>query len=200
MPELFEQGGYTFAAIFVLSLGAWALILWKWLHVRSETTGDMSWTEQALRHLRESRQKQALAICQQHDGMAARMLREAIQTDQPQRRFFEVHVAPIFASEQTRLRSHMDLIAVAASLSPLLGLLGTVMGMVATFRGITTGGSVEGGVMAAGISQALVTTQAGLVVALPIVLVHGYLNSRIQRQIDIVSLLIKKVETIVCND
>jgi biopolymer transport protein ExbB len=65
-----------------------------------------------------------------------------------------------------------------AAVGPLMGLLGTVTGMIRTFQQITLFGTGDPKIMADGISQALVTTVMGLAVAIPLVLIHAYLSGR----------------------
>lgn len=67
-----------------------------------------------------------------------------------------------------------------ASLSPLMGLLGTVLGMIRTFNAITTAGIGNPASLAGGIAEALVTTAAGLTVAIPALLAYKYLRGRVQ--------------------
>ena len=66
-------------------------------------------------------------------------------------------------------------------MAPLLGLLGTVIGMIQTFQSITLFGAGDPRIMSDGISQALVTTQLGLIVAIPIILLHTLLSNRSNR-------------------
>lgn len=70
------------------------------------------------------------------------------------------------------------IIKLLAGVAPLLGLLGTVTGMIATFQAITAFGSGDAKLMASGISQALITTVLGLVVAVPLLLLHSWVASR----------------------
>ncbi|HEC23287.1 MAG TPA: MotA/TolQ/ExbB proton channel family protein [Chloroflexi bacterium] len=72
----------------------------------------------------------------------------------------------------------LSTIAIFAAVAPLLGLLGTVAGMIDTFQAITIFGTGDPKYMSSGISQALVTTELGLVVAVPLILAHAYLTSR----------------------
>lgn len=87
--------------------------------------------------------------------------------------------------ESSRLNWGLPTIAVLAGVSPLLGLLGTVTGMIETFQSITLFGTGDPKLMSGGISQALVTTQLGLAVAIPLVVFHslmlGWVNSLIER-------------------
>lgn len=80
-----------------------------------------------------------------------------------------------------RLERFIPTLALFAVVSPLLGLLGTVSGMIKTFEIITEVGTGDPGMLAGGISEALLTTQFGLVVAIPIMLVHHFLKSQVDK-------------------
>ena len=80
------------------------------------------------------------------------------------------------------LRSYLRPLELIASLSPLLGLLGTVMGMIEAFQQMESAGSkVDPSVLSGGIWQALLTTAAGLSVAIPVVMLHGFLERKCER-------------------
>lgn len=81
--------------------------------------------------------------------------------------------------EQGRLERFISAVGVLASISPLLGLLGTVTGMIDTFQAITLYGTGDPRMMSTGISEALITTQAGLAIALPLLLAHHFLKRRV---------------------
>jgi len=83
--------------------------------------------------------------------------------------------------EQGKMERFLSLIGVLASIAPLLGLLGTVTGMIDTFRTITIFGTSDPRMMSTGISEALVTTQAGLGIAIPLLLAHHFLKRRVAR-------------------
>ena len=88
------------------------------------------------------------------------------------------------AEESSRLNRGLSTVAVLAAVSPLLGLLGTVTGMIETFQSITLFGTGDPKLMSGGISQALVTTQLGLAVAIPLVLFHSLLVGRANRIVE----------------
>jgi biopolymer transport protein ExbB len=79
---------------------------------------------------------------------------------------------------RVKLEQRLTAIAITASVAPLLGLLGTVSGMIETFRMMTLFGSGNPEVVSGGISQALITTELGLVVAIPALVVHSLLSRR----------------------
>ena len=79
--------------------------------------------------------------------------------------------------ETAKIESFIWLIKVVSAVAPLMGLLGTVTGMINTFQIITLFGTGDPKMMASGISEALVTTMLGLLVAIPLVLMHSLLAS-----------------------
>jgi biopolymer transport protein ExbB len=82
--------------------------------------------------------------------------------------------------EQPSINRFIGFIKIISMVAPLLGLLGTVIGMIVTFQAITLFGTGDPKTMAGGISQALITTVLGLVVAIPTVLLHYFVNTRAQ--------------------
>jgi biopolymer transport protein ExbB len=82
-------------------------------------------------------------------------------------------------TETARLERRLSTIAALAVVSPLLGLLGTVTGMIGTFDVITIFGTGDPRLLSGGISEALITTQVGLVIAIPVLLAHTFLSGRV---------------------
>lgn len=81
-------------------------------------------------------------------------------------------------NEMPPLEKRLSTIAVLGSTAPLLGLLGTVAGMISLFEVITNYGTSDPKLLAGGISEALITTETGLIVAIPIILLHNYLANK----------------------
>jgi biopolymer transport protein ExbB len=77
------------------------------------------------------------------------------------------------------LERYLNTLGTIASITPLLGLLGTVIGMIKVFTAITTAGVGDPSVLAGGISEALLTTAAGLAVAIPALIFHRYLSGKV---------------------
>jgi biopolymer transport protein ExbB len=92
-------------------------------------------------------------------------------------------VEEVGGREAAPLERYLGLLGTIATLSPLLGLLGTVLGMIQAFNVIATQGVGTPATLGGGISQALITTAAGLSVAIPTLLLHKYLSSRADRLI-----------------
>merc|ERR1711916_59177 len=97
----------------------------------------------------------------------------------------ELKLEEAVLKEKPAIESGLNLLKIISAVAPLLGLLGTVTGMIITFQAITIFGAGDPKAMAGGISGALVTTVPGLIVAIPTVLMHTLVNGRAKRVLHI---------------
>lgn len=194
LQELFHQGGSVLWVIGAMSVFAWSLVLWKFFELMGEHRKPVAWADEAIERLKTGHPRAAAECCEDQDSSLARVLRFALESPMIPNAF-DRHFSPFLESEALRLNRSLPFIAVIAALLPLLGLLGTVIGMVNTFGAITAHGNSDPAALADGVSQALITTQAGLVTGLPILLLHGWMRSRVERVVDAATLYAKKVES-----
>jgi biopolymer transport protein ExbB len=108
-----------------------------------------------------------------------RVIRSGLRARGERRDRLESVLQEAILGELPRLQRGLAILAVLGAVAPLLGLLGTVTGMIETFRVITLFGTSDPRLMSGGISEALVTTELGLAVAIPIMLLHTYLARRV---------------------
>jgi biopolymer transport protein ExbB len=172
--EYLWQGGWVMVPLIVCSLAMWTLIGERLIFFRSLTRQDIR-IRDAIAVL-DGRKAQGGA-----KGLRARLVAAFAQerTGQPglDRRIL-YHCA---LRQRPALSQHLAVIAVLASVAPLLGLLGTVIGMVDTFDVLAVFGTGNVKGLASGISVALITTQSGLLVAIPGLLSSGFLYRRAAR-------------------
>lgn len=109
-----------------------------------------------------------------------RAIQEILKRRQGGREQAEQNVKQILLAEVPSLEKRLSIISALGATAPLLGLLGTVSGMITLFKVITETGTNDARILAGGISEALVTTQTGLIIAIPILLIHGYLSERLE--------------------
>jgi biopolymer transport protein ExbB len=120
----------------------------------------------------------AQKICKRSHGACARVLGATLQMIHASRKRLEDTVSEAVLAELPRIERFGSAITVFAAVAPLLGLLGTVTGMISTFDVITEHGTGDPKLLSGGISEALITTQLGLCVAIPTLLVGTLLRGR----------------------
>ncbi len=126
----------------------------------------------------------ALAYCDRTPSPLSNIIRAGILKLGRRLEILEKAVQDAATSEVARLRRGLETLAIVGTISPLLGLLGTIYGMIGAFRSAAQHGLGRGELLASGIYVALITTAAGLTVAIPTLLLYYYFLSRIESLAD----------------
>jgi len=145
----------------------------------SKTTGNLA--KSALEKLLGEGKEGALNYMKTQKGSTARVIKATIRNLDRDREHIEDIVAESILHESGRLDRFGSMILVIAAVAPLLGLLGTVTGMIATFDIITEFGTGDPKLLSGGISIALVTTELGLIVAIPVLMLGNLLSGWAER-------------------
>jgi biopolymer transport protein ExbB len=134
--------------------------------------------------VRDKNFDQARELAEKLGGPAGRMLRSGAQRLGQSREVVEEAMYEVVMDARFRLNRMLPVVAVTASCAPLLGLLGTVTGIINTFKLITVFGSGDVKMLSSGISEALITTEFGLIVAIPSILMYAFLSRKVKSIVD----------------
>ncbi len=183
MLQIFRAGGPVMWPILLCSIVALAIVLEKFWHLNRIRIDTQDFLRKILDKMKHHQTKEALEVCDAQQGPIANILKAGIlRYDRPRPQIKEaIEDASLY--EIPRLEKNLPALATIAHVSPLLGLLGTVTGMVRTFQMIQAKTSslqpVSPGDLAGGIWEALLTTVAGLIVAIPTFVAYNYLVNRV---------------------
>jgi len=182
MPDWWEElksgGSLMWPICFVGILGV--IIAFERLLVllrESKKTQQLSATVTPV--IQQGKWEEALQLCSRSTAGLARVLTAGINHRQEAPEVLESVIEEAIQGTMKPLDRNMASLQIIAVVAPLLGLLGTVTGMIATFQMLTIYGSGDPRMMSGGISEALITTEYGLFIAIPIILVHGYFQGRV---------------------
>lgn len=182
--ELLVVGGPVVAILLALSVAALAIVLVKLMQLRELRLGDRQTAREALVLWQARRDAEALERLHGARNPVAQALGQAIRGQRrglPEARVRE-EVLRYGADVLAALRSWFRPLEVIASLAPLLGLFGTVLGMIEAFRQLEASGSqVDPAILSGGIWVALLTTAVGLAVAMPVVVILNWLERKVDR-------------------
>ncbi len=183
MWEFMQKGGPIMWPIFLCSVLAFAIVIERLIRLKREQIDTKSFMEQISKSLKRNKIMEALDLCERTGGPIAAILRAGIlKHDRPRAEVREA-IEDAAIHEVPRLERNLPVLATVAHVAPLLGLLGTVTGLVAAFQVIeekaTAVSPVNPGDLAGGIWEALLTTVFGLAVAIPTFVAYNYLTSRV---------------------
>jgi biopolymer transport protein ExbB len=182
--QLFEQGGIILIAIVALSIVAAAIIIERLLYFRRIRSDE----EQMIRRLQSALSKghndEALSICEQNPSPITNLMKVGIEHRQYSQEVIKAAVTDAANMEIPRMERHLSFLGTIAHISPLLGLLGTVTGNIQAFGVLGEFGAVgDPSILAQGISEALITTAAGIIVSIPAIIFYNYLVSKVNHSI-----------------
>jgi biopolymer transport protein ExbB len=121
--------------------------------------------------------EQAELKAQKFKGLGGEMVQAGVTYFYDKRRILEDALLEKLGMIQPKLERFLPFLALVAAAAPMMGLLGTVLGIMKTFAMMSTAGSGDSKAFSAGISEALITTAMGLIVAIPVIIIHGMLKS-----------------------
>lgn len=155
------------------------VIIWKFFDLLSKSGSTRKILREVDELLSQRRTKEALEITRESNSPAANILYAGLDRQDEGTDRVTKAIENQGLIELSKLESGLVVLATLTNVAPLLGFLGTVMGMIAAFQAIELAGEVDAQTVASGIKIALTTTAAGLAIAIPVSIAHNYFVSRI---------------------
>ena len=182
--ETVRKGGPVVVPILALAGASLLVALLKWIGLSLVPRAGRKRLEAVFAAIREHREEAAVEAARAIRGPTGRMLLAGVEhMKQPKDLIEEVMYEKILTT-RLRVERFLPFIAITAAAAPLLGLLGTVTGIISTFKLITLFGTGDVKTLSSGISEALITTALGLVAAIPALLLHAFLSRKAKGIID----------------
>jgi biopolymer transport protein ExbB len=180
LPAMLANGGMMLWLILLVSAVAVAVFTERFLHYHRAQINSTEFLNGVRTVLKRENVVEALSICDATPGPVARLVKTAILNRDQGRERVRESLEEAGLAEVPRLEEKLNLLATIAQLAPLLGLLGTVLGLMDTFMLMEGKGlQVHIGLLSTGVWKALVCAAAGLAVAIPAHAGYNYLVSRV---------------------
>jgi len=176
-----ESGGMFIIPIIIVGILGILLILERVVYL-VRTTAPPSTVRQTLTHLENGDLQAARQLLSAANTPTSRVLLAGLDAMGKSEEQRDAAMESALLTEAPRLERSLSLLAAMAGVAPLLGLLGTVSGMILTFNTISSTGTSNPRLLSGGISEAMITTQLGLMVAIPLLLAHAWLRRWVQRR------------------
>jgi biopolymer transport protein ExbB len=178
------KGGLTMVPILGLAAAALFVSIFKWVQMARLRSPSENEVKALLKAVSEHDTTASANIAHSIGGPVGEMLSAGIEHSKEPRDLIEEVMYEKMLSAKMKFQNLLPFVAISASSAPLLGLLGTVTGIINTFKLITVFGSGDVKTLSGGISEALITTEFGLIVAIPSLLLHAFLSRKSRGMID----------------
>ena len=180
--EYMQKGGPVMWPILLFSILGFGVLIERFVALRKSVINVNEFLAKVRKSLLVNRSlRDAVKVCEQYQGPVAAVTKAGLLKYGRAKDDLEQTLENAASFELARLERGMPFLAICANVAPLLGFLGTVTGMIRSFDALARSGLSNPGAVAAGIAEALITTAAGLIVALPMQLGHSYYTTRINK-------------------
>ena len=177
-----QQGGLVMWALLGFSIVAVAVIVERFISLRRARINVNEFLAKVRKALMVNRSiREAIKVCEEYRGPVASIMKAGLLKYGHPKEDVEKTIENAALYEMGRLERNMVWIATVANVAPLLGFFGTVYGMINSFEALAEAGLSNPGLVAAGISEALITTAGGLAVAIPTQLAYNFFMARINK-------------------
>ncbi len=183
MYQFVMKGGYLMYPIILCSILTLAILFERLFALRRSRIIPEKFIIEVSDLVRQNRMEDALTQCRMNDSSISRILMAGIARHDKSRQQVKEAIEDIGRLEAANLERFLNILGTIAGIAPLLGLLGTVTGMIKAFSVISHAGIGNPQMLAGGISEALITTAAGLTVAIPSFVFYKLLRSRVDKRI-----------------
>ncbi|MDD3655390.1 MAG: MotA/TolQ/ExbB proton channel family protein [Atribacterota bacterium] len=183
MFELFNKGGFLMYPIFFCSLLAIAIFFERMFYLKSIKTSTRKFSSRISDLIRKGNINFAITACRKNYSPISQIILSALLKYGSSRGEIKETIEDTANQEISILEKNLPVLATVGNIAPLLGLLGTVFGMIKGFQVISSMGVGNPEALAGAISEALLTTAFGLSVAIPTIVAYNYLINRVDRQI-----------------
>jgi len=182
--QVLVDGGWIMVPLAICSFAAAAVVIERllWGPTQRRVMPDQ-FKNEITELLDKKRFEELLGVCRVRNSPLARLITTALQYMHKPRAVLRDHLEAAGRREAIMLQRYLGLLGTIAVITPLLGLLGTVFGMIETFGVIQSQGVGDAGALAGGISEALFTTAAGLTIAIPSLVFYRYFLHQTKRWI-----------------
>ena len=178
--DMAMKGGWLMLPLFVLSIITIYLFGMKWWAIRKATKVDPNFMKDIRDFIHEGKMKSAISLCQKTDTPVARLVEKGIERMGRPLQDIQTAVENMGNVEVARLEKGLPMLATIAGGAPMIGFLGTVMGMVQAFFNMAqAGNNIDITLLSGGIYTAMVTTVAGLIVGIMAYFGYNFLTSQV---------------------
>ncbi|MCG8606819.1 MotA/TolQ/ExbB proton channel family protein [bacterium] len=196
--DVLETARSSFVMIILLgcSMVAITFMFERWLFLKRAMINAEQFFQQVREAIQRGGRESGISVCSVSISSLATVIRAGLETPKNGPKAAEEIMDAVAMDERLKLEKNLNVLGTLGNIAPLVGLFGTVLGIIQAFNSMAITGSGGPAVISAGIAEALVTTAAGLVVAVPAVVAYNFFVRRVNRIMTDIESVSKKVNVL----
>lgn len=180
---------FCWIALFISSIISVAIIVERFIYLTKLKASDNTLTSNILKLIKENDIKTSIALCETNNTPLSNIISSGLKNIEK----IEDAIKLESSKQISNLEKFISALSTISTIAPLLGLLGTIIGMIQSFSVISVLGATKPTELASGISNALLTTAAGLIIAIPTVVFYNYFVNNIDKRISFIENTVNEI-------
>ncbi len=187
------RSSFTMIILVACSVIALTFIFERWLYYKHTAVDADRFFIKLRDAFRNDGIDRAISVCNSSLSPLAQVIKSGLEESQKSAQAAAEMMDATAIDQRTKLEKNLNILGTLGNISPLIGLFGTVVGIIRAFHSLSVSGSAGPSVISAGIAEALLTTAAGLVIAVPSVVFYNYYLRRVNTIMNEIEAVSKKV-------
>lgn len=179
--DLLMKGGWVMLPLGVLAFAGLVIFVERYLTIRKSSKSENNLMIQIKQYIHEGRLENAIALCRNSNSPLGRMLEKGMRRIGRPIKDIEAAIENVGKLEVSKLEKNISILGIIAGIAPMLGFVGTIVGVITIFHDVSIKGAIEIGTISGGLYTKMITSASGLIVGIIAYVLYHILNAMVER-------------------
>jgi len=179
--DLLFKGGWVMVPLALLLFAGLVIFVERYITIRKASKSESNLMLQIKQYIHEGRLENAIALCRNTNSPLGRMLEKGLRRIGRPIKDIEAAIENVGKHEVSKLEKNISILGIVAGIAPMLGFVGTIIGVITIFHDVSVKGAIEIGTISGGLYTKMITSASGLIVGIIAYVLYHVLNAMVER-------------------
>jgi biopolymer transport protein ExbB len=179
--DLLVKGGWVMIPLAFLAFLGLVIFIERYISIRKSTKSESNLMLQIKQYIHEGRLEHAIAFCRNNNSPLGRMLEKGLKRIGRPIKDIEAAIENVGKLEVSKLEKNINVLGIIAGIAPMLGFVGTIIGVITIFHDVSIKGAIEIGTISGGLYTKMITSATGLIIGIVAYVLYHILNMMVER-------------------
>jgi biopolymer transport protein ExbB len=179
--DLLFKGGWVMIPLAVLAFAGLVIFVERYITIRKASRSESNLMLQVKQYIHDGRLENAIALCRNTNSPLGRMLEKGLRRIGRPIKDIEAAIENVGKHEVSKLEKNISILGIVAGIAPMLGFVGTIIGVITIFHDVSVKGAIEIGTISGGLYTKMITSATGLIVGIIAYVLYHVLNAMVER-------------------